>query len=231
MGDYQQGSMDPAMQGGPPPKQSHCLRNCLIAGCLLVFLGGLGTGLFFYVTIKKLANSFVSGPQAIAVGQSVAKGATLPAGYEVKAADISFFSFKAKGVIAIPQNAQKGTAIAFGAFAPKPQSMEEMRQQIENGMQNAGHNQGQSQNAQVVENKEEELEVGSNGATVKASRIVLENQQNKQRIVEYLFVLDPFPNEFGYLFCFALGPADSFDTDGFKAFLKTIDYKPAPGGK
>ncbi|MBI3722582.1 hypothetical protein HY251_01300 [bacterium] len=221
----------------PPPydaqqPKSHCLRNCLIVGCLLVVLGVVGTFFTLYWVGSKFMSSFVQGPGATTIAQSVAKGAVPPPGYELVGVDFNMFGYKAKGFLAAPKGGSKGLLLACGAWEPKPKDVEETRAGIEKAIQSSPQaGRGGSGGQTIVEQGTEEFEIGTEGEKVKAFRLLVEDQR-KQRLLEYVILLDSFDNEFGYLAIAALAPDDGQGTDPqeLKDFLKTINVKKKPDG-
>jgi hypothetical protein len=223
--------MDPTSQGdkmaqpaGLPPDQpqSHCLRNCLIGGCLLVVVLGVG---FFALTamfVSKIKNSFTDDPARVtAIGQEVAPGATAPSGYTQKAIDISWFSFKAKGVILAKGDPDKdGTVIAYGALASRG-DRNQVREAFEKAVEGAG--QKGAGGPQTVE-KEEEIDMDVAGEKVKATHIV-STDSGGRKLAKYVLILDQWNNGFGWLGIGAMGGEDKFDMDGFKAFLASLKKK------
>src|SRR5271169_4849996 len=87
--------------GAPPgPPQSHCFRNCLIVGCVVLVLFGIGFFVLVSMFVSNIQKSITTDPALMAAdGQSMAPEASIPAGYEgYKGIDINFFGFfKAKG--------------------------------------------------------------------------------------------------------------------------------------
>lgn len=206
-----------------PAPQSHCFRNCLIAGCVIVLLMGVG---FFAVSamfVNKLKSSFTDKPEKIAeVGQSVAPGATTPAGYEPKfGVNLSWFGFEAKGVFLMKGGDpnQGGTVIGYGAMKGKGDK-DQVRDAFQKGLQNAGKGGGE----QTVE-KEETVELDVGGEPKKVMHMITVDQQSGRKQEMYLLILDDWGNEFGWLGIGAVGPEGKFDLDGFKAFLGSLKKK------
>jgi hypothetical protein len=215
------------MQPQPPPQQppqSHFLRNCFICGCLLVVLAMAGIILVPILAVNKLKNSVVTGQANVtALGQKVMPGYTLPKGWDNPknfGIDLSMFGmFTAKGVGLV--NGE--SVIMAGSFIPKPGSTDDLKNTMMQGAAaNSGGNQGQTTTTTLVNDKVD-MVLGS-GETVPVIHEVTQDQQGKKRVL-YLLLLDPFDNELGWLGIMAMGPEDTFDLDGFKAFLGSVKTK------
>ena len=223
-------SAQPAFaQPAPPPQpQSHCLRNCLIVGCVLVVLVVGGVFVAGAMLASKIKNSFTQDPQKIAsIGASVAPGATTPTGYSEKfGVDMSWFGFKAKGAFLAKGDPNSGgTVIGYGAMQADKNNVnkEKVKEGFQQALQNAG-NQNQQGKRQQVE-KSEEIELDVAGQPTKAVHMIMVDEDTKKRSSMYVIVLDDWNNEFGWLGVGAVGPEDSFDMDGFKAFLGSLKKK------
>ncbi len=216
--------VSPGFAQPEPPPQSHCFRNCLIVGCVLVVLVIAGFVTAGVVVGKKFADSFTQDPVKVAaIGQSVAPGATTPPGYESKfAMDLSVFGFKGKGAFLTKGDPnQGGMVIGYGAVSQKGN-----RQDVSEKFQQAlakVNNQGGNQNTQVEKQEEVDLDVG--GQPRKALHMIAVNQNNNQKDEMYILVLDNWDNEFGWLGVGAKGPEGKFDLDAFKTFLGSLKGK------
>jgi hypothetical protein len=218
-----------AMAGGAPmgqpvagPPQSHCLRNCLIGGCVLVVLIGIGFFAATAMVVSKIKSSFTDDPaQVAAIGQSVAPGATTPPGYAAKGVDIDWFGVKAKGVFLTKGVSNAGDSIiGYGALAGKKMNKDDVRATFERALEQQGHSKSGSQQVE----KQEEVEFDVGGQPTKVLHTISTDQSGK-RLTQYVVVLDDWNNEFGYLGVVGMGLEDKFDLDGFKSVLAGLKRK------
>jgi hypothetical protein len=208
----------------PPPPQSHFLRNCFICGCVLVLIAMGAMVALPILAVSKVKNSFTTNPATVtAIGQKVIPGYAPPKGWDNPknfAIDFSMFGmFTAKGV----GLTNGGSLIMAGSCLPKPASLDDLKNTMMQGVNaNSGNNQG-SQTTTTLVNDEVDMVLGS-GETVKVKHEVNQDQQGKKQVL-YLLLVDPCDNEFGWLGVMGIGPDDSFDLDGFKAFVATLKMK------
>lgn len=225
---YPQPGFAPGAPQQPPPPQSHCLRNCLILGCILTLLAIVAVVAVPVYMVKKLASSFTQDPvAATALGQKVAPGATPPAGYEPKfGIDFNMFGQKIQGTFISSGKGQDinpnaDTIIAWGALNQKKSSHE-----LQDSFQQAlAAKKGQPNDPNAPKEKvdsTEEVEFTIAGQPTKVLHMVATDQQSGKKLSYYFVVLDGWNNEFGWLGVGAVGPDDKFDLEGFKAFLASL---------
>jgi hypothetical protein len=214
--------------GGPPQQpKSNCLRNCLIFGCLLVFLGiAAFVGLTWYAATV-LKQSVATTPAEIAaIGQKVAPGATTPTGYTEKfGLNVNMFGQKWQGAFISNGSGDpnESTIIAWGALNVKPQDKKQLEDSFEKALQ-AGQGGGgrNGPNSAKKIDLEETVELQIGGEAHKVLHMVATDQNSGAKTESYFVILDPWNNEFGWLGVGASGPEGKFDLDGFKAFLAKL---------